>query len=342
MSTRQLTMVWDLNKCMACATCTMACKVLWANFRGMDHMWWIKVNTMPSRGSPRDWEKMGGGYDKEGKLILGKLPTLEEFGEPWEFNHEEVFYGGNKDAYLHPKNPPTWGPNWEEDMGSGDYPNSYFFYMPRLCNHCSHPPCVEACPVPGAISKREQDGIVLINEAVCEGASCGQECSRACPYKVIYRNSKRRVSQMCNLCLSRLEREVAPACVRQCPGRAGSIDYLNGTDNRVSQLVKSWKVALPLHPEFNTNPNVYYIPPMNPPRFDQKGKIDNSQPRIPMDYLHALFGPPVDTALDTLKAEIARRRRGEKSELMDLLIAYRWTSLLGSFEKDPSETKGVS
>lgn len=341
MNAKQLAIVWDLNKCMGCQTCTMACKVLWTNFRGMDHMWWMKETTMPGRGSPRDWEKMGGGYDGSGKLSIGRLPTLEEFGEAWEFNHEEVFYGGNQDSFLHPGNPPTWGPNWEEDMGAGDYPNSYFFYMPRQCNNCSHPACVEACPVAGAISKREEDGIVLINEEFCEGARCEQPCSRACPYKVIYRNTKRQVSQMCNSCISRLQKGVAPACVRQCPGRAGHIDFLNGSENSVSQMVKTWKVALPLHPEFNTNPNVFYIPPLNPPRFDPNGRIDNSQPRIPLEYLKSLFGLGVEAALDTLKSEMSRRRNKDKSELMDTLIAHRWTTLLGPFEKDPSEAKGV-
>lgn len=340
MSEKQLAIVWDLNKCMGCQTCTMACKVLWSNFRGMDHMWWMKVNTVPGEGSPRGWEKMGGGYDSSGKVVLGKLPSLEEFGEPWEFNHEEVFYGGNRDTFLHPRNPPVWGPNWEEDMGAGDYPNSYFFYMPRQCNNCSQPACAAVCPV-GAISKRGEDGIVLINEETCEGAKCEQQCSQACPYKVIYRNMGRQVSQMCNSCLSRLEKGVAPACLRQCPGRAGHVDYLNGEENPVTQMVRTWKVALPLHPEFNTQPNVYYIPPLNPPRFDQKGRIDSSQPRIPVDYLRSLFGSGVESSLDTLKSEMDRRRGGERSELMDILISYSWPSLLGPFKKDPSEAKEV-
>ena len=340
MDKRQLAIVWDINKCMGCQTCTVACKMLWTSFPGMEHMWWVKANTLPGKGSPRDWEKMGGGYDQKGDLVLGKRPSLQEFGEAWEFDHEKVFYGGDSKAHLKPDPIPSWGPNWDEDIGAGSYPNSYLFYLTRLCNACSRPSCVEACPVPGAIIKREQDGIVLIDEEKCDGARCQQECSSACPYKVIYRNTTRPVSQMCNFCLPRLERGVAPCCVRQCPGRTGWIDYLDNLEGSVCKLVKEWKVALPLHPEYGTAPNVYYVPPLSPPRINQGNDIDLSQPRIDMDYLRFLFGPAVDAALDTLKGEMARQRRGEHSELMDILIARRWNELMGEFGKDPAEVGG--
>ncbi|HEX9145604.1 MAG TPA: 4Fe-4S binding protein, partial [Candidatus Binatia bacterium] len=49
-SEKQLAFVIDLNKCMGCHTCTIACKTLWTNDKGMDHMWWMKVNTLPGKG----------------------------------------------------------------------------------------------------------------------------------------------------------------------------------------------------------------------------------------------------------------------------------------------------
>ena len=80
-SKRQLVWVYDLNKCIGCQTCSVACKVLWTHEEeGTEHQWWMTVNTQPGAGTPKDWEKMGGGYDGEGKLQLGKLPTPEEFG----------------------------------------------------------------------------------------------------------------------------------------------------------------------------------------------------------------------------------------------------------------------
>jgi nitrate reductase beta subunit len=83
-------------------------------------------------------------------------------------------------------------------------------------------------------------------------------------------------------------------------------------------------VAIRLHLECGTQPNVYCIPPLSPPRFDENGEIDEDNPRIPMWYLCYLFGPDVDDALATLKAEMAKKRRSESSELMDILIARVW------------------
>ncbi len=101
--------------------------------------------------------------------------------------------------------------------------------------------------------------------------------------------------------------------------------------------MRVWGVALPLHPEFGTKPNVYYVPPLAPPRFDENGDIDEDNPRIPMEYLRSLFGPEVDGALETLKGEMEKARRGERSELTDILIAYHWQDMFRPFVQDPGE-----
>ena len=337
---KQIAFVVDLNKCMGCHTCSIACKTLWTNDKGMDHMWWMKVNTMPGRGYPRDWETMGGGYDGAGNLNLGKQPKTEDYGKAMEFNYEEVFFGGGngKRAHLAPRESPGWGPNWDEDIATGEYPNAYFFYMPRLCNHCSSPACAQACPY-GAIQKREEDGVVFIaDQEKCE--SCPEPlCMKGCPYKEIYMNPVRNVAQKCNGCLPRMEREVAPACVRQCPGRCIWVGFLDDPDSPVHKLVEEWKVALPLHSEFGTKPNVFYIPPLSPPRLNNEGDIDVTQPRLPVEYLRSLFGPEVDGVLSRLKGEIEKKRKKEESKIMDVLIAARWQELLGPFVKDPSEAR---
>lgn len=335
---RQMAMVLDLNKCIGCHTCSVACKTLWTSSEGMEHMFFNTVNTMPGEGTPRQWEKMGGGFPG-GEAQLGKLPSLGEFGDAWKYNHEEVFYGGRgQDVHLGVQGEtPQWGPNWDEDQGDGDFPNSYFFYLPRLCNHCTHPACKEACPR-GAIEKRPQDGIVIVNEDRCRGY---RHCMEACPYKKIYFNHSRRVAQKCIFCFPRLEQGVAPACARQCPGRVRFVGYRDDQEAPIWKLVDKWQVALPLHPEYGTEPNVFYVPPSAPPRFDAEGRIDNSAPRIPNEYLVSLFGERVLGALETLSSERARVARGEKSELMDLLIAYRWQDMFGGFDRDPQVIRWV-
>jgi len=226
-----------------------------------------------------------------------------------------------------------WAMNWDEDEGGGEFPNAYFYYMPRICNHCSEPACLEACPNE-ALYKREDFGVVLRDENRCRGS---RACAAACPYKKIYFNRVRAISQHCIGCFPRLEKGVAPACVRQCPGRAVFVGYRDEPDSAVHKLVDVWRVALPHHPEFGTEPNVFYVPPLSPFRVAPDGQLEEGRRRIPLGYLESQFGPRVGEALRTLEAEMARRRRGESSELMDTLIGYRWESLLGPFAADPAE-----
>jgi len=82
---------------------------------------------------------------------------------------------------------------------------------------------------------------------------------------------------------------------------------------------------------------VYYVPPLSAYRLRPDGAPDESQRRVPLEYLESLFGPEVRRAIGTLEAELAKRRRGEASELLDTLIAYRWTEMLGPFRRDPAE-----
>jgi ethylbenzene hydroxylase subunit beta/complex iron-sulfur molybdoenzyme family reductase subunit beta len=332
---RQVAWVFDLNKCSGCQTCSIACKVHWTSEDGTGPMWWCTVNTQPGRGTPRDYEQMGGGYDDAGKLVFGRQPLPEEFGEAWDFNFDEVYFAGKgREAFLKPNHgPPAWGMNWDEDQGAGEYPNAYFFYLPRICNHCSNPACLEACPH-GAIYKRKIDGLVLRDETRCQGE---QDCMRACPYKKIYFNAERRIAQHCIGCFPRLEKGVAPACVRQCPGRGVFIGFLDDEDSAVYKLVRSWRVALPLHPEWNTQSNVFYVPPLSPLKLRGDRSVDEGERRIPLDYLESLFGPDVRRVLGKLEEEIAGRKRGEPSELLDTLIAYEWKELLGPFTADPAE-----
>ncbi len=331
---KQAAMVFDLNKCMGCQTCSVACKTLWTRAEGQEYQWWCTVNTLPGRGHPRDWESMGGGYS-DGIPKAGRRPARREWGGGWDYNYDEVLNSGKaQDKHLHVLGEqPEWGPNWDEDQGAGEYPNSYFFYLPRLCNHCTKPACVEACPR-GAMSKREEDGIVLRDESNCRGY---QFCLEACPYKKIYFNFAREVSEHCILCYPRLEQNVAPSCVRGCPGRAVWFGFLDDETGPVHKLVKKWEVALPLHPEYETEPNVFYIPPILPARLTEANDFEDSQPRVPTEYLESLFGPRVRPALETLSREMASTRSGGKSELMDTLIAYWWKDMFKPFDQDPGE-----
>ncbi len=324
MSRRQLAMVMDLNKCLGCQTCTSACKTQWTNRSGRDYMYWNHVETQPGQGYPRDWAGSGGGFDAEGRVRSGRIPDLaRDYGTPFEVNHAQALNPlGVQPApgapHLGPDTPPSFGPGWDEDQGTGAYPNTWFFYLPRICNHCTNPACLAACPR-GAIYKRDEDGIVLVDPKRCRGY---QHCVGACPYKKVYFNPALGRSEKCILCYPRIEQGLAPACAQQCPGRIRFVGFLDDAAGAVHQLVDRWRVALPLHAEFGTGPNVFYVPPLSPDKLDDQGRPTGER-RIPDAFLVDLFGPRVPEVLGVLQAEREKKRRGEPSALMDLLIAYR-------------------
>jgi len=318
-------MVIDLNKCIGCHTCTVACKRLWTSDEGQESTWFNHVETVPGRGWPRDFKQStppGGVYAEAG--TPGRIPMIEDTGGRWDFNLQDLQPG-----YYDPQKPlqprteqgkaPTWGPNWEEDEGAGVFPNSFFFYLPRLCNHCEDPACKKACPRE-AIKKRD-DGIVLIEEDSCRGY---RYCVEACPYKKIYFNPVMGISQKCVFCFPRVESGEAPGCVAQCAGRARHFGMLDDPESPTHRLVKVHKVALPLYAEKGTQPNVFYVPPFSASGFNEDGTLSNEQ-RIPMDYLKELFGEEVEEVMARLLTEREKKASGQKSVIMDELIRYNFS-----------------
>ncbi|MFB6165891.1 MAG: 4Fe-4S dicluster domain-containing protein [Haloarculaceae archaeon] len=318
----QVAMVMDLNKCIGCQTCSIACKELWTDSGGREYMYWNNVETRPGQGYPRNWEDKGGGWQEGNpqKRKDGEIPTQEDYGRPWDFPHESVLFQGSDEA-VRPEGPdPQNGPNWDEDEGAGEYPNSYYFYLPRICNHCTHPSCVEACPR-NAVYKRAEDGIVLIDQDRCRGY---RYCVEGCPYKKIYYNAVKKTSEKCIFCYPRIkgdgpDGEIQPnACAEQCPPQLRHVGFLDDEKGPIYKLVEEYEVALPLHPDFRTQPNVYYIPPTAPPQHSEDGeRVDVD--RIPPTYLEKLFGERVHDALATIERHRERVENGGSSELMEML-----------------------
>ncbi len=354
---KQLQMVFDLNKCLECHTCTMADKLMWTNRSGREYMYWNNVESVPGHGYPKGWgnnrnqtetgqgQILGGGFKdvvlEEGRtdgkvksrvpvMREGKDPELEnDYGIPWEYNYEEVFNPGAshetqgatgpRPHYKGKEVKPKWGPNWEEDQGAGEYPNHWVFALPRICNHCTHPACLASCSRK-AIYKRQEDEIVLVDQERCRGY---RHCVRGCPYKKVYFNFSTGKSEKCILCYPRVEKGVAPACFWQCPGRIRFIGWKDDKNSAVYKLIHEYKVALPLHPEFGTEPNVFYVPPIGNFKFGRDGEITNERV-IPVKYLGALFGGEknVKNVQDTILREREKMRKGTKSEVCMILIGH--------------------
>lgn len=138
----------------------------------------------------------------------------------------------------------------------------------------------------------------------------------------MYFNEQISKSEKCIFCYPRIEKGLPTACAKQCVGRIRWIGYRDDEEGPIHTLVEKYKVALPLHPEYGTRPNVFYIPPLSPPKIDENG-APTTEARVPLDYLESLFGDGVRAALDTLEAERAKKAAGQESELMDTLIGYR-------------------
>jgi Fe-S-cluster-containing dehydrogenase component len=142
---------------------------------------------------------------------------------------------------------------WPEEVEEGAYPYVIRIMTPVLCMQCQEPPCVEACPVPGAIYSRE-DGIVLIDDGACDG--CGK-CIPACPYGALYLREDRGVVDKCTFCVEDIDAGREPVCVTTCPADALHFGDLDDPGSEVAKMIRE-KDARQAHPEYETQPSVYY------------------------------------------------------------------------------------
>lgn len=179
------------------------------------------------------------------------LPSIDDYYEPFTFNYS-CLQSSEKFKYAPTARPVSIitgeylekiksGPNWEELLGGefskrsndinfkgieksiyGQFKNTFMIYLPRLCEHCLNPACVAVCPS-GAIYKREEDGIVLVDQNKCRG---WRMCVSACPYKKIYYNWNSGKSEKCIFCYPRIESGQTTICSETCVGRIRSVGVI--------------------------------------------------------------------------------------------------------------------
>ncbi|MFB7633916.1 nitrate reductase subunit beta [Streptomyces sp. NPDC056149] len=172
-----------------------------------------------------------------------ELPTLSDYYEPWTYDYETLISAplGDDLPTARPRSlidgrptEVTWGPNWDDDLGGGpdhlagdpvlrrmneqvqwEYEQAFMFYLPRICEHCLNPTCVAVCPS-GALYKRIEDGIVLVDQDRCRG---WRMCVSGCPYKKVYFNHSTGKAEKCTLCYPRIEAGEPTVCSETCVGR---------------------------------------------------------------------------------------------------------------------------
>ncbi|MEU9558789.1 nitrate reductase subunit beta [Streptomyces fumanus] len=355
--------------------------------------------------------KAGGRLKKLAGIFSNpRLPEIKDYYEPWTYDYKNL-----TDAPLggdYPVARPVsqldgkpmkiaWSSNWDDNLGGapahGDldpmvertrrqvcdkvrfaFEESFMFYLPRICEHCLNPSCVASCPS-GAMYKRSEDGIVLVDQDRCRG---WRMCVTGCPYKKVYFNHRTGKAEKCTFCYPRIEAGQPTVCSETCVGRlrylgvllydadkvaaaAATPDekdlyeaqlgvFLDPADpgvrraaeaagipydwleaarrSPVHALVSTYRVALPLHPEYRTLPMVWYVPPLSPvvdaltetghdgeDAGNLFGAIDTL--RIPLEYLAELFAAgdtgPVRASLEKLAAMRAHMRAVTLGETPD-------------------------
>ncbi len=319
-------------------------------------------------------------------------PGIDDYYEPWTYNYETLTNSPRRkhQPVARPKSTLTgkfmdikWGPNWEDDLAGGhktglldpnvrkmeesirtEFEEVFMRYLPRICEHCLNPACVASCPS-GAMYKRDEDGIVLVDQNACRA---WRQCISACPYKKVYFNWETNKAEKCILCFPRVENGLPTICSETCVGRmrylgvilydadralemASAEDekdlykkqleiFLDPNDPEVMRearkegipeewlayakkspvykLIKEWKIALPLHPEYRTLPMVWYIPPLSPimNQFEGQGSPYDKdtlfpavdQMRIPIQYLAEILAAGDDTVIRSVLKKLAMMR----------------------------------
>ncbi|SUA77728.1 Respiratory nitrate reductase 2 beta chain [Nocardia otitidiscaviarum] len=303
-----------------------------------------------------------------------KLPALQDYYEPWTYDYADL-----TTAPLQTHTPVarprslisgkptaiTWSANWDDNLAGApahgqhdpirkriedkvrfEFEQTFMFYLPRICEHCLNPSCAASCPS-GAIYKRSEDGIVLVDSDRCRG---WRMCVSGCPYKKVYFNHRTGKAEKCTFCFPRVEVGLPTVCAETCVGRLRYIGLVlydadrvldaastpSDTDLYEAQrellldphdpavvaaaetagipgdwiaaaqrspiyaLINTYRVALPLHPEYRTMPMVWYIPPLSPVVDIVRDTGHDAEDhgnlfaaidalRIPVDYLAHLF-----------------------------------------------------
>ncbi len=207
--------------------------------------------------------RSGGRVKKLASLFANpQMPTIADYYEPWTYDYDKLLSAPAGSHALpvaqarsqisgQPMDTIEWGPNWDDNLGGSvetvnDDPvlrrinmqvktsieETFMFYLPRICNHCLNPTCVASCPS-GAMYKRSEDGIVLVDQDACRG---WRMCVSGCPYKKVYFNHHTGKAEKCTLCYPRIEIGQPTVCSETCVGRLRYLGVVLYDADRVGEV----------------------------------------------------------------------------------------------------------
>lgn len=204
--------------------------------------------------------RAGGRLAKLARIFSNpKLPEIRDYYEPWTYDYDMLLNApaGAHTPVARPKSLLTgknmkisWSANWDDDLGgsqetmqddpilkkmsesvSAEFEKAFMFYLPRICEHCLNPSCVASCPS-GAMYKRAEDGIVLVDQDACRG---WRMCVSGCPYKKVYFNHKTGKAEKCTMCYPRIEVGLPTVCSETCVGRLRYLGLVLYDADRVAE-----------------------------------------------------------------------------------------------------------
>ena len=235
------------------------------------------------------------------------MPTIDDYYEPWTYDYETLITAplSKDDPVARPRSQLTgdqmevkWGPNWDDNLAGtaerldqdplmaglqeqvkASYEQAFMFYLPRICEHCLNPSCVASCPS-GAMYKREEDGIVLVDQAKCRGWTM---CVTGCPYKKVYFNHRTGKAEKCTLCYPRIEAGLPTICSETCVGRIRYLGLVLYDSDRVEAAA-----SVPDEHDLLDAQRALFLDPEDP-----EVRAQAARDGIPDDWIEAARRSPV-------------------------------------------------
>ena len=236
-----------------------------------------------------------------------KLPGIDDYYEPWTYDYATLTNAPAQEHFpvAQPHSLITgermqvrWSANWDDNLGGSqehairdemlkgvservrfEFEKTFMFYLPRICEHCLNPSCAASCPS-GAIYKRTEDGIVLVDQDRCRG---WRMCVSGCPYKKVYFNHKTGKAEKCTLCYPRVEVGMPTVCSETCVGR---LRYLGIVLYDADRVLEAASVEDP-HDLYAAQRSILLDP------FDPAVLAQADRDGIPDDWLRAAQASPV-------------------------------------------------
>ncbi|MFE6735242.1 nitrate reductase subunit beta [Microbacterium sp. NPDC057650] len=209
--------------------------------------------------------RSGGRLAKIARIFSNpKLPGMDDYYEPWTYDYDMLVNAPSGEQHTPVARPKSlitgkdmkieWSANWDDDLGgsvetmqddpilkkmsqevSAEFEKAFMFYLPRICEHCLNPSCVASCPS-GAMYKRAEDGIVLVDQDACRG---WRMCVSGCPYKKVYFNHKTGKAEKCTMCYPRIEVGLPTVCSETCVGRLRYLGLVLYDADRVAEAAST-------------------------------------------------------------------------------------------------------